>query len=99
MYKHLTPQEIEEFNGKFPYHAVEYGENHEIKRNIFPEILSFIDTLIGKRVGEIKDKIQRRVEDATFFASKDPMTNGYINGLQEVARDLFSPDSPKRNEE
>lgn len=98
MYKHLTPQEIEEFEKKLC--AVDGNPN--IKFCITPRdtaILSFIDTLIGKRVGEIRDKIERRIEDETFFASKDPMTNGCINGLQEVARSILSPDSPKRNEE
>ena len=47
MYKHLTPQEIEEFEAKSSTGV--FGAHFRDEDPDWEAILSFIDTLIGKR--------------------------------------------------
>ncbi len=107
MYKHLTPQEIEEFEKEFwrrNYWAFENGDEKPI--------LSFIDTLIGKRVGEIEKLKGKPNHNELFFMGACLDCGREINQtfvsakITQVADEtidkvlsIVSPDSPKRNEE
>ena len=83
MYKHLTPQEIEEFEKAFKMGGDFVDIYGDIRQSVAPEsVLSFIDTLIGKRE---RDLLERYTE----YLATDPTV---------VDRFMFS-DSPKRNEE
>lgn len=75
------PKEIEErFNEKFPYHAVEYGENYEIRRTIFPEIKSFLATILE----EERARLAKEVEEIEL-APDQKITEFLDNSAAEVA--------------
>ncbi len=80
MYKYLTPQEIEEFEKTFsPIYLTTEVEGFKASSD---RLLSFIDTLIGKRVGEsfeLKIKSEGRFE---------PLKEDF---LSEIERELLEP--------
>ena len=127
MYKHLTPQEIEEFERSF---NSKHGSNHHAfandgkrpsncdvciedkkynpkgyyltflserncywTRSMMDDVLSFIDTLIGKREQDL-------LERYNHFLLRHGYVDSDIWAEEPTAIDRFlSPDSPKRNEE
>ena len=113
MYKHLTPQEIEEFEKAFKMGGDFVDIYGDIRQSVAPEsVLSFIDTLIGKRVGEIEKLKGKPNHNELFFMSECLDCGREINKtfvsakITQVADEtidkvlsIFSPDSPKRNEE
>ena len=105
MYKHLTPQEIEEFEKEFGGEGVIFktDENRILMGYTKAGVLSFIDTLIGKRVGEeivrIEEILKACQEDVDFGASRQQLTSTKGQSKCMALLRLLSPDSPKRNEE
>jgi len=120
MYKHLTPQEIEEFEKEFPglsgikvtpHRGADFEKAKLLQKyydSMEERLLSFIDTLIGKRVGEIVEKIEEielSCVDDRLLGKTDEYLEGYNTSTERwrVKRDdlltSLSPDSPKRNEE
>lgn len=72
MYKHLTPQEISEFEKLYVswvvYEPKFSGEMlGEAGLKLKKDALSFIDTLIGKRVGEIEKLKGKPNHNELFF--------------------------------
>lgn len=120
MYKHLTPQEIGEFEKGFEHEWDDQSagrccalRNHGGGCDCqLADILSFIDTLIGKRVGEIEKLKGKPNHNELFFMGACLDCGREINQtfvsakITQVADEtidkvlsIFSPDSPKRNEE
>lgn len=120
MYKHLTPQEIEEFEKLYVswivYEPKFSGEMlGEAGLKLKKDALSFIDTLMGKRVGEA-EKLLKECEpflsdhsgfgiiNSVYIPPAQVMRNAadrmeYEQNLKKRVKDFLSPDSPKRNEE
>ena len=98
MYKHLTPQEIEEFEKEFEY--ADFPINLAGTRSNI-RILSFIDTLIGKRVGDIDAFLKNVLRGVDIADREMGNTHGGTKAIRMalISRGLLSPDSPKRNEE
>ena len=98
MYKHLTPQEIAEFEKGFQY--IDKDTDNETCVHFFDDtskdILSFIDTLIGKRKRDLLERYTDFLTSRYFTGSQADI----LDMEEPTAIDRFlSPDSPKRNEE
>ena len=98
MYKHLTPQEIEEFEKEFGGEGVIFktDENRILMGYTKAGVLSFIDTLIGKRERDLLERYTDFLTSRYFTGSQADI----LDMEEPTAIDRFlSPDSPKRNEE
>lgn len=96
MYKHLTPQEIEEFEKEFEY--ADFPINLAGTRSNI-RILSFIDTLIGKRVGSVNFMQVGEIHACGHCQPDKGFALPEDFGVECTCKCHLSPDSPKRNEE